>query len=249
MSSVLDGAFSKEVAVKLGEVLKELEGYGSEQTRKIYRAHGAAEPMFGVKVGDMKKILKQTKQDHGLALELFETGNADAMYLAALMGDKKKVTAEELNAWVEQTNWYMVLEYGVAGLAAESPLGWELGLAWIESEKEHVAATGWAALGGVVAVAKDEDLDPAKLEKLLNHVAAQIHEAPNRVRYTMNGFVIGVGAYVTALSEKAAKVADQIGKVSVNLGNTACKVPFAPDYIAKIRSMGRVGKKRKNVRC
>jgi hypothetical protein len=37
--------------------------------------------------------------------------------------------------------------------------------------------------------------------------------------------------------------------VSVNMGDTACKVPFAPDYIQKVWDLGKLGQKRKQVRC
>ena len=65
----------------------------------------------------------------------------------------------------------------------------------------------------------------------------------------MNGFVISVGSYLQDLNPEARNAADAIGKVSVNLGNTACKVPFAPDYIQKVMARGSVGKKRKMARC
>ena len=73
--------------------------------------------------------------------------------------------------------------------------------------------------------------------------------APNKVRYVMNQFVIAVGAYVKPLLAEAKKAAQAIGTVSVDMGDTACKVPDASEYIAKIEAMGRVGKKRKTVRC
>jgi hypothetical protein len=65
----------------------------------------------------------------------------------------------------------------------------------------------------------------------------------------MNGFVIGVGSYIPALTKKATKVAQKIGKVSVEMGGTACKVPLAVDYIQKVVDRGTVGKKRKQARC
>lgn len=235
--------------MQVAEVMEALEGFGSEQTRRIYTNHGVTLPIFGVKVADMKTILKKTKKDQALAEELFQTGNGDAMYLAALMADERTISADLLDAWAQQSTWYMVSEYGVAGVAAESPHGWELGLKWIESDQENVAATGWATLGGVVAVKKDADLDVPALQALLDRVRTTIHQSSNRTRYTMNGFVIAVGSYVEALFDHAQEVATAIGKVSVNMGNTACKVPLATEYLAKIEKMGRVGKKRKMVRC
>jgi hypothetical protein len=65
----------------------------------------------------------------------------------------------------------------------------------------------------------------------------------------MNNFVICVGSYVPELLDRALEVAAANGKVSVDMGKTECKVPFAPDYIRKVEKMGRIGKKRRQVRC
>jgi hypothetical protein len=65
----------------------------------------------------------------------------------------------------------------------------------------------------------------------------------------MNGFVIAVGCYVEPLLEKAKAAAKAIGKVEVDMGETACKVPLATEYIEKVERMGRVGKKRKTIKC
>ena len=65
----------------------------------------------------------------------------------------------------------------------------------------------------------------------------------------MNGFVIAVGTYVKELTDKSQEVANKIGKVSVSMGETACKVPLATDYLQKAIQKGRIGKKRKSARC
>ena len=48
---------------------------------------------------------------------------------------------------------------------------------------------------------------------------------------------------------QAKAAAKKIGKVEVDMGDTACKVPLATEYIAKVEKMGRVGKKRKTMKC
>ena len=45
------------------------------------------------------------------------------------------------------------------------------------------------------------------------------------------------------------QTAEKIGTVSVDMGETACQVPFAPDYIRKIEKRGTIGKKRKSAKC
>lgn len=231
------------------EILKELQEYGDVQTKKTLMTHGAKEPLFGVKVADLKKILKKTKKNHELSLELYATGNSDAMYLAGLMADEKQITREQLEDWVDKAYWSYLSEYTVPWVAAETAYGMELGLKWIKSDKETVAAAGWGTLAYNAAVNEDENLDTAIYISLLDTVQKEIHGAQNRVRYAMNGFVIAIGTYMKDLTKKSKEVAEKIGIVTVDVGGTACKAPLATTYIEKVIDMGRIGKKRKTARC
>jgi 3-methyladenine DNA glycosylase AlkD len=222
---------------------------GTEQTRKMWSRHGCAAPMFGVKIGDMKTIVKKVKANHPLALELFATGNADAQYLAGLIAEPKKITDEELDQWVESATWYMVSEYAVAWNAAESGRGFDIGKRWIDSHVPHIASAGWSTLSGVVALTPDDQLKLKEIEKLLARVVKDIKKVPDRVKYSMNNFVISVGGYVAPLTDLALAAAERLGKVEVDMGDTECKVPDAGASIQKIKSMGRVGQKRKTVKC
>ncbi|MBL4625060.1 MAG: DNA alkylation repair protein [Flavobacteriales bacterium] len=231
------------------EILSELKEYGDEQTKNTYANQGIKEPFFGVKVQDLKKVLKKTKKNHTLSLELFATGNYDAMYLAGLMADEKQITKEQLELWVEQAYCSYLSEYTVPWVAAETEHGFELGLKWIQSDIETVASAGWGTLAYYAALHEDEKLDTKAYIKLLDTVEKEIHGAQNRVRYAMNGFVISIGTYVEELTEKSKEVAKKIGKVNVDVGGTACKVPLANDYIDKVIARGRIGVKRKTARC
>nr|MBS0037599.1 DNA alkylation repair protein [Saprospiraceae bacterium] len=231
------------------EIMKALEKYGDPQTKKTYLRHGAKEPFFGVKVGDLKKILQKTQKNHQLSLELYNTGNSDAMYLAGLMADEKKITRQQLENWVDGAYWYFLSEYAVPWVAAETEFGFDLGNKWINSDRENIAAAGWSTLSYYASVNSDEKLDIEAYSKLLDRVEDRIDSAQNRVRHTMNGFVIATGTYIGKLTSKALKVAKNIGKVKVNMGDTACKVPHAVEYLQKALEKGRVGKKRKSARC
>ena len=231
------------------EVMNQLEAFGDAQTKKTLMKHGAKEPFFGVKVQDLKKVLKKTKKNHELSLALYATGNSDAMYLAGLMADEKQISKATLQEWVENAYWSYLSEYAVPWVAAETPYGFELGLEWIESDKETIASAGWATLASNASVRPDEELDIDAYSALLDRVGETIHEGKNRARYAMNGFVIAIGSYIPALTEKAKAIGDKIGKVSVDMDGTACKVPLIKPYIQKVEDKGRIGKKRKTARC
>lgn len=229
------------------EVLKELEIYGEESIKNALKKHGAKEPFFGVKVENLKKIIKKTKKNHELSLELYKTGNSDAMYLAGLMADEKQITEAQLDEWIENAYWFYLSEHAVPCVAADTDFGFEIGLKWIKSEKEHIASAGWSTLVNYARIHNDLNVDA--YSKLLDKVLEEIHQAQNRVRYTMNGFVISTGTFINELTEKSLIIAEKIGKINVEMGGTACKVPLAKEYIVKAKSQGIIGKKRKSARA
>lgn len=231
------------------EILDELKQMGNESTKKIFLNHGAKEPFYGVKVGDMKKIQKKVKKNQALATELYDSGVSDAMYLAGLIAEEDKMTKTQIQDWAKKANWYMLSEYTVPWVAAESEWAWELAIEWIDAKEDKIASSGWATLSCILTLKKEDDLDVKELRKLLDRVVKTIHDAPNRVKYTMNGFVISLGGQIPSLTEVAKTAADDIGKVNVEMGGTACKVPPARVYIEKIESKGYVGKKKKTVKC
>lgn len=79
------------------QIMKDLEKMGTETVKKIFINHGAKEPLFGVKVGDLKKIQKKIKKNNELSLQLYKTGNADAMYLAGLVADERQIQKKTCN--------------------------------------------------------------------------------------------------------------------------------------------------------
>jgi len=233
----------------VSEVLSELEKKGSEQTRKIYTRHGAPESMFGVKVADMKVIAKKIKGNQELALELYDSGNSDAMYLAGMVADGSQMSKKQLDQWAKDANWYMISEYTVPGVVCENDSARDIAMKWIKSKTEAVAAAGWCTYSGILATRNDDDIDFAEVEALLEKIESEIAKAKNRVRYTMNGFVISVGGYVKALNKRAKLTAKKIGVVNCDVGETSCKVPLASEYILKIEKSGKLGKKRKTIKC
>ena len=234
----------------LDQVMTALERAGNPLRIQTYANHGAPpDRMFGVSVAEMKVIAKQIKGQQGLAYELYETGNGDAQYLAGMVANGSLMTKSLLDKWARQAIWQMVSEYTVPWVATESEHAHALALRWMKAKKESVATSGWNTYSGYVTVRPDDELDLDQIESILEQIEGGIDSAMNRVKYTMNGFVIAVGSYVKPLSKRAKATARKLGKVEVEMGRTSCKVPLATEVITKIQEAGRTGKKRKTIKC
>lgn len=81
----------KTTTMSFEKVLSQLEAWGLENVRQMYARHGAGDNQFGVTLGNLRGLAKKLKTNHELALQLWGTGNADAMILG-------KIEAEILSA-------------------------------------------------------------------------------------------------------------------------------------------------------
>ncbi len=235
----------------LASVLADLKAKASDKTGATYVRHGApADGTLGVSVTVMKLIARTIRKQQALACDLYSTGIFDAMYLAGLVADGARMSKEELQGWAEAAAGRpMIAEYTVPWVTVESMHARALAMEWIGSKSEHVASAGWCTYSGIVATTEDDRLDLREIEALLRSIPGRIGAAPNRVRYTMNNFVISVGTYVMPLLSQAIATARQIGAVPVDVGDTACEIPLAAERIEKTHAMGRAGVKRKTIRC
>lgn len=233
----------------LDQVMTELAAKGSEATKRLWLKHGAKEPFFGVKIADLKVMLKKLKADDALALKLYATGNGDAQYLAGMITHGARLTAAQLQQWADTAGWCMISGTVVPWVAVEHPDGFTLALKWIDSKNEGVAVSGWRTLGGLAATVPDDRLPVKQCSALLDRVAKTLPAAPDEVRSAMNGFIIAAGTYVAPLGAKAIATARKVGRVEIDVGDTDCKVPQAEAYILKCRRGAPVAPKRKTMRC
>lgn len=230
-------------------ILQELESLGTERTKKVYLQQGAREPLYGVATGAMKPIVRKIKIDQALAEELYVTGNYDAMYLAGMIANSKTMTEADFDRWMESAYFYMISDFIVAVTLAETDIAQAVSDRWIASGKELYVSAGYSCYCWLIGNRKDEEFDREKLNAMLETVKNTIHDSPDRAKYAMNNFVATVGVSYLPLHEEALAVADAIGAVEGFGGKAKFNIPVATEEIRKAAVKGRLGFKRRNVRC
>ena len=214
-------------------VMQELQSLGNEQFKKIYMKHGAKEPLYGVRTGDLKPIARKIKKNYDLSINLYKTGNYDAMYLAGMIADSQKMTKEDFNDWIERAYCPGLSDYTVATTLAKSTMAQQIADEWISRQKELYQSAGWTCYCNLLKEQSNENFSIEKLKTYLCNIKFNIHKSANRVRYSMNNFVIAVGTFYHPLQEQALEVAKSIGEIYVDMGETNCKAPLATQYIKK----------------
>lgn len=230
-------------------VMQELEALGKERTKKIYMSNGAQEPLFGVATGAMKPIAKKIKLNQPLAETLYATGNYDAMYFAGIIAEPKAMTESDFERWIDGAYFYMLSDYVVAVTLAEADIAQQVADKWIASGEELKMSAGWSCYCWLLGNRPDVEFSESKMANMLEMVKSAIHNSPERTKSAMNNFLHTVGVSYIPLHDKALATAQQIGPVELKKNNKKSSFLHAYESIQKEVERGRIGFKRKYVRC
>ncbi|WIY63444.1 DNA alkylation repair protein [Bacillus arachidis] len=231
------------------KVMQELEALGKERTKKMYISNGAQEPLFGVATGAMKPIAKKLKMNQRLAEELYSTGNYDAMYFAGIIANPKAMSESDFDRWMDGAYFYMLSDFVVAVTLSESDFAQDVADKWIASGDELRMSAGWSCYCWLLGNRLDNEFSESKISNMLEIVKNTIHDSPERTKSAMNNFLYTVGISYLPLHEKAVETAKEIGTVEVKRDKKKSSFLNAYESIHKEIDRGRLGFKRKYVRC
>jgi 3-methyladenine DNA glycosylase AlkD len=235
--------------MNLETVMQELESLGKERMKKMYISNGAHEPLFGVATGAMKPLSKIIKKNQPLADELYATGNYDAMYFAGIIADPKVMTEDDFERWIDGAYFYMLSDYVVAVTLSETDIAQAVADKWIASDEELKMSAGWSCYCWLLGNRPDSEFSESKMASLLDLVENTIHHSPERTKSAMNNFIYTVAISYLPCHEKAVETAKAVGPVEMKRDNKKSSILLASDNIQKELDRGKLGFKRKYVRC
>lgn len=197
----------------------------------------------------MKPIAKKIKINQPLAEELYATGNYDAMYFAGIIADPNAMTESDYERWMDKAYFYMISDYVVAVTLSESTIAQDVADKWISSGEELRMSAGWSCYCWLLGNRKDNEFSESKISNMLDIVKNSIHDSPERTKASMNNFLYTVAISYLPLHEKAVETAKEIGIVEVKRDKKKTSLLNAYESIQKEIDRGRLGFKRKYVRC
>lgn len=211
----------------LNEALKELKALGDEKIKKQNAKRGAGDNQFGVSRGDLRKVAAKIKSDHKLALELWDSGNIDAQFLATLVIKVKELSADEMERLVKTAAYSEVSDWLHSYVLKEHADKEKLRQKWMKSKEPLFARAAWRMTAGRVAKGLD-DVDPAAL---LDRIEKEMPKADPLVQWTMNMCLAETGINHPKLRKRALAIGEKLGVYRDYPCSKGCTSPFAPIWI------------------
>lgn len=212
------------------EALARLKALGDEKRRLYNKKHGAGDNQFGVPMGEIRKLAKEIKTDHELALALWKTGNIDARLLAILLLKPKSLSADELDRMVRQADFAQVADWLNSYVVSNHPDKEALRQTWLKDPDSWAARAGWSLTAERIAK-EPEGLD---LSAILDRIEAEMAGAPPEVQWTMNSSLAEIGIRFPKLRKRAITIGETLGIYRDYPVSKGCTSPFAPIWINEI---------------
>ncbi len=210
-----------------GEVLNELKSLGNERMRAHNTKYGAGENQYGVKMGDIRAIAKKIKTNHRLALELWETGNIEARFLAILIMKPTELTTEEIDRLVRSEKFPHIADWLSAYVIKNHPDKDTLREMWMKSDDPMALRAGWSLTAGKITNSPG-DLD---VLKLLDRIELEMPHAAPEAQWTMNTTLAQIGINMPEFRERAISIGEKLGMYRDYPTSKGCTSPFAPIWI------------------
>lgn len=163
---------------------------------------------FGITLPVLRNMAKKYKNNHQLALELWQTGYHEAKLLAAFIDDPKQLTNNQLENWVKDFDSWDIVDQVCAYLFDKYPGAYDKGFEWIERDEEFVKRAGFVII--VALSVHDKKMSDEKFEIWLDKIIEKSADQRNFVKKAINWLLRQIGKRNTTLNKKAIKVAEKL---------------------------------------
>ncbi len=186
------------------------------------------------KLGELRKIAKEIKKDHELAMELWSTGEFLPRLLAILIMDKKLLSEEVLNMLdkdmqshpsKERTN---LMDWLMANQLTKSKKTIALIESWENSPSALQRRTYWYYQARLRWTGQTP---PDNTEELLSAIEANIAKEKPEVQWAMNFTAGWIGVYDEKYRERCMKIGEKTGLYKDEIVAKGCTPNYLPEFI------------------
>ena len=204
-------AAAKTASNDVKSVLAQLRRAGSPK----YKADMAARygivtkaPVYGVAVGDLRRLAKQVGYDHSLAEQLWASGNHDARMLATMVDDPAGVTPAQMDRWVKDCDNWGLVDTACFHYWDRSPHAFKQIEKWAKAKDEFVKRAAFALLA---SCALHKTIGDDQCLRGLELIEANARDPRNFVKKAVNWALRAIGGKKSPACRAAAReLAEQL---------------------------------------
>lgn len=169
------------------------------------------ENTFGVSIPNLRKIAKETKKNHALAQQLWESGFRETMILASMIDEPEMVTEEQMEKWVLDFDYWEICDQCCMNLFEKTGFAYEKAIEWSLRDEQFVKRAGFVLMARLAV--SDKKADDSRFEQFFPMMLREADDERNFVKKAVNWALRQIGKRNLTLNEKAIETAMEIQKI------------------------------------
>ncbi len=187
------------------------------------------------KLGDLRKIAKEIKKDHALAMELWATGSFLPRQLAILIMDNKLLSQDLIDKLDKDMQTHplgernQLMDWLMANQLMKDKKTIALIQSWENSPSALQRRTYWYYQARLRWMGQPP---PVNTPELLSAIEARIATEEPEVQWAMNFTAGWIGVYEKAYRSRCVALGEQTGLYKGEMVSKGCTPNYLPEFIA-----------------
>ena len=178
--------------VSATDIVKRLEGKARpDQLEGMARFGISTDNRLGVSIPELRKLAKELRKNHDLALDLWKTKISDAMILASMIDDPEKLTEQQMEDWVRSFDSWDVCDQVCMNLFDKHALAWKKIVEWSKREEEFVKRAAFSLIACLSV--HDKEAEDQKFLAFLPIIKRESVDNRNYVKKAVNWALRNIG--------------------------------------------------------
>jgi len=194
------------------EIIRELKSLSNPEAVAGMARYGI-EPKnaYGVSAPDLRRIAKETGNDHELALRLWKTENREARIIASMIDIPSLVSEEQMEAWVKDFNSWDVCDGVCNCLFRKTERAHKKAVEWAKRKDEFVKRAGFVLMACLAV--HDKNAEDKEFIKFFPLIKKESIDARNFVKKAVNWALRQIGKRNIPLNKAAVEIAGEISEI------------------------------------
>jgi len=163
---------------------------------------------LGIPVPELRKLAKEIRKDHPLALALWKTDLHEARLLASMIANPVLFTEEQADSWVKDLDSWDVCDHVCGNLLDRTPFAIKKALAYTTNEEEFIKRAGFVLMAEYAVHHKTAENNI--FEAFLPVIEREAWDNRNFVKKAVNWALRQIGKKNDSLKKSAIESANRI---------------------------------------
>jgi 3-methyladenine DNA glycosylase AlkD len=193
------------------QIIEYLQSISNEERKQKMKRFGIdTTSALGIPVSELRTFARKIRKNHELALSLWQTHIHEVQMLAALIDIPKKVTEEQMEAWVLDFNSWDLCDHCCYNLFDRTIFAREKINEWSKRKEEFVKRASFSLIAALAT--HDKKATDESFETFFHIIIRESNDERNYVKKAVNWALRNIGKRNLVLNKRSLEIAEEMLK-------------------------------------